>query len=94
MLMEVLENREKYNKTFLYYKNSDGEINLIAFQNGLFFTLEEDGPRLLNPILVGRVLEDLKRKQKTLIGIGQYGKEVNVFQNYITNEIINKRERV
>lgn len=78
---EITQNKEKYDKTFLYYKNHIGDIQLIAFQDGVFFTLRNGEPYMINPMIVERQLEALDNKELTLVGRGKYGQRIGVFAN-------------
>ena len=84
MLKFFLEYAKKrgINKVFVYFRDEDGEIKNICFQNDIFFRLEKNEQiRFLNPLVAMDTLVKIHNRELQLVGTGRYMPNVD-FSNY------------
>lgn len=86
MLKEFLEctKRKGINKVFVYFRDEDGEVKNICFQNNIFFSvLNRKGEvRFLNPLKVMDTLVKIQNRELQLIGTGRYIQDVDFSKYY------------
>lgn len=84
-LLSLLEKakKENINQVFIFYKDENGDIDNICFQNNVFFRLEPNRKiRFLNPIRTVDKLNEIKQGKLKIVGMGRYGKKINFKKEY------------
>ena len=75
-----------FNKRYVFFKDKDGTIKNICFQDGVFFTINSDKTvRFLNPILTMETLIKIQKRELKIVGSGMYVENVN-FEHYQNRE--------
>lgn len=84
-LLKLLKKLKKnnVNKTYVFYKNENGLLDNICYQNDVFFKVyEKDKVRFLNPIRVVDTLQEIQDGKLQLVGKGFYVIPVDFKKHY------------
>lgn len=74
----LLQAREKgINKVYFFYKDKDGSLKNICFQDNIFFQVKSNRSiRFLNPLRVMNTLEKVRSGEVKIVGRGYYPKKI------------------
>lgn len=96
-LLDFLKQVKKHqlNQFFIYYKNEDGELRNICFQDNKFFKVERNKKvRFVNPLRAMDIFDEILEGKLKFVGIGKYMKKIDFIKDYNYYSCIDNNRRL